>query len=145
MIPNSTLRLHHFGLGAKDEATTCKVLWMLGYSVAHRVRDELQKTDLVWCTRAGEPSVEVVLPIDDAGPLKAVLAQQGTSFYHLCFECDGTLEDTLLHLREQGTRIVTVREPLPAILFGGRLVSFHVAQGLGLIELLEGAEVSGSP
>jgi len=145
MSPSGTLRLHHFGLGAKDEAATCTVLRTLGYSVVRRIRDELQKTDLVWCTRAAEPPVEVVLPIDDAGPLKAVLAQQGTSFYHLCFECDGTLEDALSHLREQGTRIVTVREPLPAILFGGRRVSFHMAQGFGLIELLEGAEVPGTP
>ncbi|MEY2160817.1 MULTISPECIES: VOC family protein [unclassified Rhodanobacter] len=139
-----TLQLHHFGLGAKDEAATCKVLRALGYSVAHRVRDELQKADLIWCVRAGEPPVEVVLPIDDAGPLKAVLAQQGTSFYHLCFEYEGKLEDALSHLRREGTRIVTVREPLPAILFGGRLVSFHIAQGLGLIELIESAEASNT-
>jgi len=145
MIPQSALRLHHFGLGAKDEDATCKVLRTLGYSTARRIRDELQRTDLVWCTRAGETPVEVVLPIDDAGPLKAVLGQQGTSFYHLCFEYEGTLEDTLFHLHKQGTRIVTVRKPLPAILFGGRQVSFHIAQGFGLIELLEGAEVPGTP
>lgn len=145
MILDRTLNLHHFGLGSKDEAATCKILENLGYSVSQRVRDELQQTDLVWCTRNGQPPVEVVLPIDSAGPLKAVLANQGTSFYHLCFECDGTLDDTLSELRERGTRIITVREPLPAILFGGRRVSFHIAQGFGLIELLEGAGVSGAP
>lgn len=145
MISSGVLRLHHFGLGAKDEASACKVLRTLGYSLTHRVRDELQGVDLAWCTRPGEPSVEVVVPIDGAGSLAAILAKQETSFYHLCFECDGTLEYTLSSLREQGVRIVTVREPLPAILFGGRRVSFHIAQGFGLIELLDGSKVPGTP
>ena len=79
-----------------------------------------------------------MIATDPNGPLRSVLAQAPSSFYHLCWEVPGT-DAALAHWAAAGLRVVTVRAPLPAVLFGGRRVSFHVVQGFGLVELLEAA------
>lgn len=131
------LLFHHFGLAASNPGKAVEFLRALGYSCAEPVQDPLQGVDLRWCTRADAPPVEIVSSGDDPGPLASILAEQGTSFYHLCYETAGTTVSAIDLMRSQGIRVLTVREPLPSILFGGRLVSFHMVQGFGLIELVE--------
>lgn len=137
MTQVGTLRFHHFGLAARNPARAVEFLRALGYSCAEPIHDPLQGVDLRWCTRADAPPVEIVSAVGDQGPLASILAEQGTSFYHLCYETAGTTASAIDLMRSQGVRVLTVREPLPAILFGGRLVSFHMVQGFGLIELVE--------
>jgi methylmalonyl-CoA/ethylmalonyl-CoA epimerase len=131
------LRFHHFGLAARIPARAVEFLQTLGYSCAEPIHDPLQGVDLRWCTRANAPPVEVVSAIDDHSTLASILAEQGTSFYHLCYETAGTTASAIDLMRSRGARVVTVREPLPAILFEGRLVSFHMVHGFGVIELVE--------
>jgi catechol 2,3-dioxygenase-like lactoylglutathione lyase family enzyme len=135
------LRFHHFGLAAADPARACAFVTQLGYRCSTALFDPLQNVHLQWCEREGTPPIEIVSPAHDGGPLTRILASQPSSFYHLCYEVDVVTADVLVALREGGARIVTVVEPLPAILFGGRRVSFHMVQGLGLIELLEARSV----
>lgn len=132
------LSFHHFGMAARDPARAMAFLGSLGYECGPPVHDPLQDAVLHWCVRQGQPAVEVVsAPATGQGPLAALLAQQGTSFYHLCFEVEKSLEASLADMAAAGLRIATVRQSLPAVLFGGRRVSFHVVQGFGLVELLE--------
>jgi methylmalonyl-CoA/ethylmalonyl-CoA epimerase len=135
-------RFHHFGLAATRLEPAASALAALGYDVGERVHDPLQDVDLAWCTHAGFPSVEIVLPVSANGPLAQVLAQRESSFYHLCFEAEGLLEDAVAGLRESGLRVLPVREPRPALLFGGRRVSFQLIHGFGLVELLETPEAA---
>ena len=87
--------------------------------------------------------MEVVSPgPGENGVLGKILAAQGTSFYHLCFEIDESTDETLSRLAKEGIRAVTVRQRLPAVLFGGRDVSFHMVHGFGLVEFLEPPESS---
>lgn len=137
MTPAGGLRFHHFGMAARDPERTAQFLGALGYACAEPVHDPLQGVDLRWCTRANSPPIEIVSIAGETGPLGGVLAAQGTSFYHLCYETVGATADAIDAFRSQGLRVVTAREPLPAVLFGGRLVSFHMIQGFGLIELVE--------
>ncbi len=134
------LAFHHFGMAARDAGQALKTLAALGYECGSQVHDPLQGVNLNWCVMAGQPAVEVVSPADGQdGPLAAILANQGTSFYHLCFETPEDAASCVKRLSSGGLRVVTVRQPLPAVLFGGRLVSFHMVQGFGLVELLESA------
>lgn len=140
------LAFHHFGLAAREPERAAAFLAATGYRCGDVVHDPLQGVDLRWCERAGSPSVEIVSPTPAGdGPLASVLAAQGTSFYHLCYEIDDSLDVVLARLQSEGIRLVTVRAPLPAVLFGGRRVSFHVARGFGLVELLEPADGAASP
>ena len=146
MIDDLGFRFHHFGLAAKVPSRAVRLLQAWGYSCEEVVHDPLQNVDLRWCTRAAAPSVEIVSAAGKNGPLSAILAAQGTSFYHLCYEIDLATASAVGRVQAEGFRIMTVREPLPAILFGGRLVSFHVIDGFGLVEFLEaGACVREGP
>jgi len=138
--PLPGFHFHHFGLAAREPARALDFLDAMGYRHGEAVWDPAQGVLLHWCEKSGAPAVEVVSPpAGEDGPLSAVLAAQGTSFYHLCFETDVPLDVALDRLASSGIRLVTVRAALPAVLFGGRKVSFHVARGFGLIEILEPA------
>lgn len=130
-------RFHHFGLAAAAFEPAAAALRAFGYAIGERVHDPLQDVDLAWCTHAQFPAVEIVLPVSPDGPLAKVLAARESSFYHLCFEAPGLLDAALDALRQAGLRTLQVREPRPAVLFGGRRVAFYLVQGFGLVELLE--------
>jgi len=126
----------HFGLATRDPERTLSVLRGLGYSTPSVVHDPLQGVNLVLCEHPAMPAVEVIFADGTVGPLDAVLAQQPQSIYHLCFRSDD-LAATLASLKAQGHRAMVVSPPKPAVLFGGRSVSFHMVRGFGLIEILE--------
>lgn len=137
MTSDLGLRFHHFGLAAKHPKLAERFVSSTGYTCGTPIVDPLQGVSLRWCTGDRLPSIEIVSPIDVHGPLARILHAQESSFYHLCYEVDTSSASALSTLREQGHRVMTVMSAKPAILFGGRLVSFHVVQGFGLIELLE--------
>ena len=137
----SGFRFHHFGLAAADPEVAAIFAAKLGYKCGPAVFDPLQDVYLRWCEHAVSPPLEIVSPASPDGPLKHILAEQPSSFYHLCFEISGDTAAALDILRADGTRVVTVLAPLPAVLFGGRKVSFHKVRGFGLLEFLEPAHV----
>jgi hypothetical protein len=55
--------------------------------------------------------------------------------YHLCYTCPDPAA-AIAALEAAGLETVVVSPPTPAILFGGREVSFHHISGFGLIEIL---------
>jgi methylmalonyl-CoA/ethylmalonyl-CoA epimerase len=137
MTPLYSMRLHHFGLAARDPDRAESFLAAQGFSCKQKVYDPLQDVFLRWCERSESTPVEIVTPPQNDGPLARLLSQQGSSFYHLCYEVDWPLDEAVVKIREAGMRIITVRASMPAVLFGGRSVSFHMIQGFGLVELLE--------
>lgn len=134
-------RFHHFGLASSTPYRAVEVLEQLNYHCNEGVYDRLQNVWLRWCTHTSAPAVEIVSPADEDGPLTRILASQASSFYHLCWESDISCENAVLAMRSAGLRAVTVRQPLPAVLFAGRRVSFHMIQGFGLVEILESEAV----
>lgn len=139
MISVTGLRFHHFGLAAADADRAVAFLVRMGYRCSEPVVDPLQNVVLHWCEKNGAPAIEVVSPTGTKGPLSSILAEHPSSFYHLCYETESADADAVALLRATGARLVTVVPPIPAVLFGGRLVSFHQVQGFGLIELLQGS------
>lgn len=113
-----------------------KFLRGLGYAAGAAILDPEQNVNLVLCTHAQMPSMEVVSPTDTPGPLDAILDAGGESFYHVCYET-AELSTSLAAFKSAGHRVVCVVPRKPAVLFGGRHVSFYRVRGFGLIELLE--------
>ena len=132
------LTIHHFGIGTIHPEKTLLALNALGYVEDRRLRDERQGVDLIWCLKGQSPAMEIVSAHGPESPLKSIFARQlDAGLYHMCFEMIAPLAETLDLFESSGLRVMTVRGPLPASLFAGREVSFHIIQGLGLIELLE--------
>jgi len=145
VIALAGFRFHHFGLAAADPDKAAAFAAKLGYACGPPVFDEKQDVHLRWCEHTSAPALEIVSPAGPDGPLKNILLGQPSSFYHLCYEIAADAADALERLRADGTRVVTVVPPVPAVLFGGRKVSFHMVRGFGLLELLEPAHPGDGP
>jgi methylmalonyl-CoA/ethylmalonyl-CoA epimerase len=129
------LIFHHLGLAVRKPKPAAKFLAGLGYTIPDVVRDDLQNVNLMLCTGPGMPAVEIIYPTETPGPLAPILKSQATVIYHMCFETQN-LEKSMAAL-EADNRVFLVSAPQPAVLFGGRKVSFYIVAGFGVIEILE--------
>lgn len=132
------LTFHHHGLALRQDGDALTFLRLLGYEAGEQVYDPVQDVRLRLCTRLGWPSVEIVLPGDRPGPLDGILRKHDQLLYHSCYETSDRAS-VLDEIERSGLRAIEVLSPKPAVLFGGRLVSFHTVLGFGLIELLDRA------
>lgn len=131
------IRFHHLGLLTDLPAAATTALTLLGYSVAEPVHDPLQGVDLRMAEGDNEfARIEIITPGSSDSALSKMVKRRGDCMYHSCF----TVKDvnaTLASLAELGLRVITVSAPKPAVLFGGKQVSFHSVEGLGLVEFIE--------
>jgi methylmalonyl-CoA/ethylmalonyl-CoA epimerase len=132
----SGLTFHHHGLAVRNDEQALIFLGALGYAAGELLHDTLQDVRLRLCTHESLPTVEIVMPGDGDGPTRGLLARNEGLLYHTCYEVDDRAA-VLEALEDKGLRAFEVLAPTPAVLFGGRLVSFHTIRGFGLIELLD--------
>ena len=130
------LSFHHHGLALRHDDDAVLFLAGLGYAIGELVEDLVQDVRLRLCTHPAMPAVEIVLPGSGAGPLTGLLKRHDQLLYHTCYETADRAQ-ALAAIEAAGLRAVEVLGPTPAVLFGGRLVSFHTVMGFGLIELLD--------
>jgi catechol 2,3-dioxygenase-like lactoylglutathione lyase family enzyme len=132
----SHLDFHHLGLAVASRRDAVAFLTALGYETGEAVYDPLQKVNLMMCTHASHPAVEIIWPGEEKSPLEGLIRTRTAGvIYHICYET-ADLAAVLAELEELGIRMVCKAPPQPAILFGGRPVSFYEAVGIGLIEII---------
>jgi Glyoxalase/Bleomycin resistance protein/Dioxygenase superfamily len=131
----ASLAFHHFGLAVASPNDAFRYLASLGYTAGNAAFDPLQQVNLAMRHHPAMPDVEVIWPGDGPSPIDRLIRKTGTMIYHLCYACPDA-DAALAALSAAGTEILTVSPPTPAILFGGRDVSFHHISGFGLIEIL---------
>jgi len=133
----SGLRFHHLGLAVGSPDPAKSFLVTLGYGVGESIFDPLQNVHLTMCQHPSMPAVEIICKGEGAGPLDRLLARQPEGLiYHMCY-ATGNLEQALVAITGSGLRAYCVSPPKPAILFGGKLVSFYQIIGMGLIEIID--------
>src|SRR5258706_16153003 len=136
-MADAVVTFHHIGLAVREFAPARDFYTLQGYEAGAPVTDPLQEVELVFCTKAGSPSIELVRPLNERSPVTNYLKQQSECIYHVCFE----VSDLQAALKQvYGTRRYLCASPRkPAVLFGGRHVSFYYSKGIGLVEFLEPA------
>jgi len=127
---------HHLGLAVRRPERAAEFLRQLGYQLSEPLFDPQQQTNLILCRSSTMPCVEIIFPATGDGPLTELLTQRNELIYHVCYEVSSS-DEFVDAARQQGIRILPVSPPKPAVLFGGRHVSFYLVHGFGLIELLE--------
>lgn len=132
---NAKLRFHHIGLAVPEPEPTFRFLAIQGYTEGHQVFDPLQGVNLAMRYHQTMPDFEVIWPGDTPSPIDKMIKRNGPMMYHCCYET-ADVDDTLRWIADAGFEIFTVSPPKPAVLFGGREVSFHMIGKFGLIELL---------
>ena len=131
------LRFNHIGLAIKQDRDALVMVESLGYGIGERIYDPLQNVYVRLCSTPGSPSVEFVQPGDEGkSPIDSIISKHGELMYHTCYETPD-LAKTLEFFERAALRCLVLSERKPAVLFGGRHVSFYRIVGWGVIELLE--------
>ncbi len=131
------LKFHHFGLAVRKPDEARRFTGLMGYQLGQPVFDPAQNAYLQLCTHASHPAVEIIWPGNTAGPIDRLAKRFASGIvYHLCYETDN-LKTALAGLKSTGLYPMCISNSTPALLFGGRLVSFYNVAGIGLIEVLE--------
>lgn len=99
------------------------------------IHDPLQEARVTFlrCGGPGAPAVELVEPAGEKSPLHKFLSRGG-GLHHVCYEVD-SLDAQLPQSRAAGCLIV--KEPLPAVAFGGRRIAWVYTPERLLVEYLE--------
>lgn len=99
------------------------------------IHDPLQEARVTFmrCGGSETPAVELVEPAGDKSPLLKVVAKGG-GLHHVCFEVD-SLDAQLAQSRAAGCLVV--KNPLPAVAFGGRRIAWVYTRQKLLVEYLE--------
>jgi hypothetical protein len=130
------VQFHHFGLAVRSPERAFAYLRALGYSDGEAIYDPLQKVNLALCRHSEMPDVELIWPADGPSPLDNLIRRGGGSMiYHLCY----TTRDpaaSIVAMEAAGLEVMPVSPPQPAVLFGGREVSFFSILDVGMIELI---------
>lgn len=131
------LTFNHYGLAVKQDKEALTMLEALGYATGERIHDKLQNVYVRLCTAPGQPTIEIVQPGDEGkSPVDSIISKYNELIYHACYETPD-LGKTLASIEAAGLRCMTLSERKPAVLFGGRHVSFYRILGWGILELLE--------
>lgn len=131
------MRLHHIGVATANLRESIDAYAVMGFAAGEVIHDPLQKVDICFLEKDGDPVIELVCPANAASPVGNILRKNGTMPYHTCYEVKN-LEVEIARLR--AFKFVTALRPLPAVAFGMRRVCFLYNKAVGLIELLESAE-----
>jgi Glyoxalase/Bleomycin resistance protein/Dioxygenase superfamily len=131
------LIFHHLGLAVRQAETALTFVRGMGYAVQDPVFDPLQNVNLIMCTHAVEPAIEIIYKAQGDAPIDPLLAKHPKGLiYHCCYVSRDVVK-SIDALAASDLRAVCVSPPKPAVLFGGLPVSFYQIAGIGLIEIIE--------
>lgn len=99
------------------------------------IHDPFQEARVTFLRCAGpeSPAIELVEPAGEKSPLHKFVAKGG-GLHHVCYEVE-SLEAELERSRAAGC--LMVKNPLPAVAFGGRRVAWVYTRQKLLVEYLE--------
>jgi len=141
----NSARIHHVGFAVASIKETGP---QFAESIGVRwhgeiIHDPLQQARVSFLSSgaAPAPALELIEPADSASPLHNFLAGGG-GLHHVCYEVD-SLEEELKRSRSAGGLVV--KEPLPAVAFGGRLIAWVYSRERLLLEYLERSSLAVQP
>ena len=130
-------KLHHIGFVVSSiEESAASFARSLGASWdGNIVFDPLQKVRVSFFPsgNASDPLIELVEPAEPESPVTRFL-ERGGGLHHLCYEV-GNLKSHLQCCKSLG--ILVIRQPAPAVAFGGRRIAWAVNRQKLLTEFLE--------
>jgi methylmalonyl-CoA/ethylmalonyl-CoA epimerase len=130
------VKLHHVGIVVRSmDIALADYRDVLGMTPEEGpVYDPEQDANLIILrSREGGPGIELIEPVSDRSPC-ARQARKGGGIAHTCYSVRD-IEGEFARLRDAGA--LTVRNPISAVLFGGKRVAFLFLRSRQLIELVE--------
>lgn len=128
------MKFNHIGMAVFSIEKTSNIYIGLGYEKTETVFDPIQHVNICFLTKEGEPTVELLEPVDEKSPVCDTLRKNGVSAYHTCYAVEN-LAKAAEELKQK--RIFPLGASAHAVAFGGKNVQFFYHKNIGLIELVE--------
>jgi len=141
-VPGKPASFHHVGFVVASIAQAGEAFARsLGIPWSRNIIDDPRQQARVTFLRFDprQPAIELVEPAGKESPLHKFVAKGG-GLHHVCYEVDSLLSQ-LEQSRAAGCLIV--KQPLPAVAFGGRLIAWVYTPQKLLVEYLERGPQSG--
>ena len=123
---------HHIGVACRDLDSETSRFAALGYEQEGTdFTDPIQGESGRFLVGGG-PRLELLVPLSTEGCLAPWL-KTGAKLYHLAYMTPD-FDGEILRLRGQGAK--TVVQPVPAVAFGGRRITFLMLPNMMLVELI---------
>jgi methylmalonyl-CoA/ethylmalonyl-CoA epimerase len=137
MVSPGYLALHHIGcvVDSIEERIENYRLALGAISVSRTFEDPIQRSRVAFLEFPAPGALQMEL-IQPAGPDSPVwrFLEKGGGLHHLCYEVDD-LSAQIQWMKSQ--RALLIRNPKPAVAFGGRLIAWVRTRDALLIEYLE--------
>ncbi|WP_251496262.1 VOC family protein [Otoolea muris] len=131
------MRIHHIGYAVSDMKRSIEKFEILGYQRYTQVIRDTARNIQICFMENGPYRVELVSVLDGRGlpsPVDGWLKNNGSSPYHICYECSD-MREAVMQLRKE--KFKPICTPAGAIAFDNRKVVFLMSVHAGLVELLE--------
>jgi methylmalonyl-CoA/ethylmalonyl-CoA epimerase len=129
------MTIEHVGIvvSSLDRAAAYYVSAFRLRPVRDRIVDPLQDVELQFLEDDRGTRLELIQPLSENSPVARAL-KQGGGLNHICYSVED-LEASIRAMVATGAKVV--REPLPAVAFDGRRVTFLYTRERELIEFVE--------
>lgn len=132
------MKVHHIGYAVPDIAQAIAEFESFGWRICSETTDDLSRqVRIVFMENAGQV-VELVAPLSESSPICKTLQRGSGTPYHICYEVEN-IEAAETELRK--ARILPFKKAAVAPAIGGRRVSFMFAKNIGVVELVESANL----
>lgn len=128
------LSFHHIGYAVKDIDATAQFYLNAGWRKSDTTIDSIQNTYIAFLYKVGNPTIELVAPVDKQAPICNILKRSGVGTYHVCYSVPD-IEKAVVELRAQ--RFMPLFEPVEAAAIDNHRICYLMHPQVGLIELVE--------
>lgn len=127
-------KFHHIGIAVASVEKAGVFYRSAGYVVSEPVIEPVQKVRVAYARRDGFPTMELLEPLDDTAPVCKILAKNGNTPYHCCYEV-ADLKATIDEARKEG--FLPLGRPVPGHGLDDALMIFLYNKDVGLVQVME--------
>lgn len=128
-------KIDHIGYLTESISESKVVMESLGYEWCGQVfDDDIQQCKICFLQKRGEARIELVEPYEGNNTMQKMLKKQGNGPYHTCFIVDD-IDKVFSDMKAEGW--YAMFEPVEAIAFGNKRISYLFKDEVGYIEIVE--------
>jgi len=125
----------HIGYAVKDIWQTANHYIDVGWRMSKIFEEKIQNTKIAFLEKEGFPTIELVSPLNESkSPVDNIIAQNGVSPYHICYEVDD-IEQAVEDLYEEDFKPLFM--PVASVAMENRKICYLHHLDIGYIELVE--------
>ena len=127
-------KYHHIGFAVASIEKAKPFYLSAGCAVSETVVKPVQKVKVAYARRDGFPMVELLEPLDETAPVCKILAKNGNTPYHCCYEVPD-IKATIAEARKEG--FLPLGRPVPGHGLDDALMIFLYNKDVGLVQVVE--------